>query len=75
MSTLNNEKARVNVTTYITWITIVLVILSIGYGYIAWRLIIPAKLTMPWKLYAWIALGVLFLLPLVRHFSYATMRS
>lgn len=48
---------------YIMWITIMLVTLSIGYAYIGWRLIIPAKLVMPWKLYAWLALTLLFLLP------------
>jgi len=48
---------------YITWISIMLVVLSIGFAYIGWRLIIPAKLVMPWKLYAWLALTLLFLLP------------
>ena len=48
---------------YVTWITIVLVVLSLGYVYIGWRLIIPAKLVMPWKLIAWIGLSLMFLLP------------
>lgn len=59
----DDERKHVNITAYITWITIVLVVLGVGYAYIGWRVIIPAKLTMPWKLYAWAALGVLFLLP------------
>lgn len=52
-----------NVTAYITWITIVLVVLGIGYAYVGWRMVIPAKLAMPWKLYAWLGLALMFLLP------------
>jgi predicted MPP superfamily phosphohydrolase len=59
----DDGKKRMNITAYITWITIVLVVLGIGYAYIGWRVIIPAKLVMPWKLYAWLALALMFLLP------------
>ncbi|MEW6509821.1 MAG: metallophosphoesterase [Bacteroidota bacterium] len=52
-----------NIGAYVTWITIVLVVLGVGYAYIGWRLIIPAKLMMPWRLCAWIAVALLFLLP------------
>lgn len=52
-----------SITAYITWIALVLVVLGIGYAYIGWRVIIPAKLVMPWKLYAWLALGLMLLLP------------
>lgn len=52
-----------NVTMYVTWITIMLVVVGIGYGYVGWRLILPAKLVMPWKLVAWVGLSLMFLLP------------
>ena len=59
----HDEKNRMNITMVITWITIMMVVIGIGYGYIGWRLIVPAKLVMPWKLYAWLALGLMFVLP------------
>jgi len=52
-----------NVTTYFIWISIVLGVLAIGCSYVGWRLIGTARLTMPWKLYAWIALGLMLVLP------------
>lgn len=59
----HDDTKRLKATMYIAWITIVLVVLGIGYGYVGWRLVIPAKLAMPWKLYAWLALSLMFLLP------------
>ena len=58
-----DRKRNVSITAYITWISIVLLVLGIGYAYIGWRVIIPAKLMMPWKLYAWLVLGLMLLLP------------
>jgi predicted MPP superfamily phosphohydrolase len=59
----DDGKRHVSISAYITWITIVLVVLGIGFAYIGWRVIIPAKLMMPWKLHAWLALALMFLLP------------
>jgi len=64
MPSQNDEKRkRMNVAMYITWITIMMLVIGIGYAYIGWRLIVPAKLVMPWRVYAWLALGVMFVLP------------
>lgn len=59
-----SNEHRVSVTAYITWITIVLVILGIGYAYVGWRVIAPARLDTPWKLFSWLVLGVMFLVQL-----------
>ncbi len=63
MAPRDPEKNHVSLSSYITWISIVFVILAIGYAYVGWRVIVPAKLVMPWKLYAWLALGLMFFLP------------
>jgi len=47
---------------YLVWMTIVLAVLSMGYVYVGWRLIVPAKLAAPWKLMAWTGLTALFVL-------------
>jgi len=44
---------------------IVAAILALGYGYIGWRLIVPANFKSPWKLIAWATLILLLLIPLV----------
>lgn len=49
--------------TYLVWIGIVLAVLALGGGYMGWRLIASAHLAMPWKLYAWLALGLMVVLP------------
>jgi len=59
------QEQKSNPAMYIIWFTIVFLILSLGYAYLGWRLIAPAKLGSPWNLLAWIALAVLFILPLV----------
>jgi len=43
-------------------------ILALGYGYIGWRLIVPANLAAPWNLLAWAMLILLLLIPLVTFF-------
>ena len=53
---------------YLTWITIVLAVLGLGYAYVGWRLIAPARLEVPWKILAWGALTLLFLLPVASSF-------
>ncbi|MBN1290753.1 MAG: metallophosphoesterase [Candidatus Latescibacteria bacterium] len=40
-------------------------ILSAFYGYIGWRLIIPAGLSMPWNLVLWIVLFLFMLMPFI----------
>lgn len=59
---------KVNVTMYLTWITIVFAVLSVGYVYIGWRLIVPAKLESGWKILAWSGLAALFILPIASSF-------
>jgi predicted MPP superfamily phosphohydrolase len=59
----HEKKKRMNVTAYITWITIVLVILGIGYAYVGWRLIASSKLAPPWNFIAWTGLALMFVLP------------
>jgi hypothetical protein len=53
---------------YLTWITIVFAVLSIGYVYIGWRLLVPAKLESGWKILAWSGLAALFILPIASSF-------
>lgn len=53
---------------YLVWITIVLAVLSLGFGYIGWRLIVPAHLESPWKSIVWTGLALLFILPFVSTF-------
>jgi len=65
MPSLNNDHTQQKtMTMYFTWITIVFVVLSVGYVYIGWRLIVPAKLESHWKILAWSGLALLFILPL-----------
>lgn len=45
------------------WISIVLVVYSVGILYIGWRLIIPFKLLSPYKQLAWTGLILIFLVP------------
>lgn len=52
-----------NLIAYLTWITIMLAIVGLGYYYIGWRIIIPAKLATSWNLLANLTLGLFFLLP------------
>lgn len=47
---------------------IVAAILAVGYGYIGWRMIIPAKLKSSSKLAAWTILILLLLIPLATFF-------
>jgi predicted MPP superfamily phosphohydrolase len=53
---------------YLTWITIVLVVLGIGYAYVGWRLISHSNLGSPWKFLSWVGLTVLFVLPVASSF-------
>jgi predicted MPP superfamily phosphohydrolase len=43
-------------------------ILALGYGYIGWRLIIPANLGAPWNIIAWAALILFLFIPPVAIF-------
>src|SRR5713101_3541792 len=64
MAPRNHERTlQRRVAMYLTWVTIVLVVLGIGYAYVGWRLVIPAQLMMPWKFIAWLGLLLMFLLP------------
>ena len=58
-----DDAKRMNVTTYLVWISIVVGALAIGCGYVGWRLIVTSNLAMPWRLYAWLALVLMFVLP------------
>ena len=58
-----DDVRKMNVTTYLVWISIVVGALAIGCGYVGWRLIVTSKLAMPGRLYAWIALVLMFVLP------------
>jgi predicted MPP superfamily phosphohydrolase len=49
--------------TFLLWFLIVFVLLSLGYGYVGWRLIISANLQSPWNIIAWSILIVFLLLP------------
>ncbi len=62
-SSHRDDAKSMNVTTYLVWISIVLGVLAISCGYVGWRLIVTLKLAMPWRLYAWIPLGLMFVLP------------
>ncbi|UCG61498.1 MAG: metallophosphoesterase [Candidatus Zixiibacteriota bacterium] len=44
---------------------VVITVLSLMYGYIGWRMIIPAALGMPWSLILWVVLVIFALLPFV----------
>jgi hypothetical protein len=48
---------------HLIWIAIVLVVLSMGFAYIGWRVIVPAHLEAPGKLIAWTALTLFVILP------------
>jgi predicted MPP superfamily phosphohydrolase len=48
---------------YLIWIGIMLSVLSIGYFYMAWRLIMPFGLEAPYKQIAWTALSLMYLIP------------
>ncbi len=65
------QEHNFNPVMYIIWFTIVFLVLSLGYAYIGWRLITPAKLGSSWNILAWTGLAILFILPLV---STALMR-
>jgi predicted MPP superfamily phosphohydrolase len=65
MSSSKDSEPRMNIATYIIWISIVVVVLGLGYAYLAWRLVLPMKLAAPWQQYALVGLGVMFFLPLV----------
>jgi predicted MPP superfamily phosphohydrolase len=49
--------------TYVLWFLVALSILSLGYAYVGWRLIVPAALTAPWKTVAWTVLVLWWALP------------
>jgi len=53
-----------SLTSYIVWISIVVGVVSIGSGYVGWRLIVSSELARPWRHYAWLALAMMFVLPL-----------
>lgn len=53
---------------FLTWIMIVLVVLSTGCGYVGWRLIVPSRLGAPWNLVAWIGLISFTVLPVASIF-------
>ncbi len=42
---------------------IILSVYAIGYSYMGWRLIVPFQLQAPYKQFAWIGLGLMFLIP------------
>ncbi|HEV8538609.1 MAG TPA: metallophosphoesterase [Bacteroidota bacterium] len=48
---------------FLGWFLIASGILCVGYGYIGWRLLVPAALPKPWKAAAWIMLIFFGLLP------------
>ena len=48
---------------YIAWFTIVFVVLSLAGWYVGWRLIVPAKLALPWNVIAWVGLAIMIILP------------
>lgn len=50
-------------TMYLIWIGIMVSVLSIGYFYMAWRLIIPFHLEAPYKQIAWTVLTLMYLIP------------
>jgi predicted MPP superfamily phosphohydrolase len=50
-------------TMYLIWIGIMVSVLSIGYFYMAWRLIIPFHLDAPYKQAAWTVLTLMYLIP------------
>jgi predicted MPP superfamily phosphohydrolase len=66
MNSVNSEQSKIfKPLMYIIWFAIVLAVLSIGYGYIGWRLISTTRLNSPWGIMAWTGLAVLFVLPIV----------
>ncbi len=50
-------------TMYLIWIGIMVSVLSVGFFYMAWRLIIPFHLEAPYKQIAWTALSLMYLIP------------
>jgi predicted MPP superfamily phosphohydrolase len=50
---------------FFLWFIIVFSVLTLAYGYIGWRLLIPANLESPWNTIAWVALIIFLLIPLV----------
>ena len=51
--------------TILLWFLIAFSILAVGYGYVGWRLIVPAQLHQPWNAVAWLVLITFLILPAV----------
>jgi hypothetical protein len=51
--------------TFFFWFLFAFSILSVGYGYVGWRLIVPAQLHAPWNAAAWLLLIVFLILPAI----------
>jgi hypothetical protein len=50
---------------YVVWFLIVITVLGVGFAYIGWRIVVPAQLSSPYNRIAWIALSLLFVIPVV----------
>jgi predicted MPP superfamily phosphohydrolase len=50
-------------TMYLVWMGIMITVLSVGFFYMAWRLVIPFHFTAPYKQIAWTVLALMYLIP------------
>ena len=50
-------------TMYLVWMGIMISVLSIGFFYMAWRLVIPFHFAAPYKQIAWTVLALMYLIP------------
>lgn len=51
--------------SFLHFFTVVLLVLGVGYGYVGWRLIVRSPFSQKWKNFGWIALCLLFSLPMM----------
>ncbi|MBI4430059.1 MAG: hypothetical protein HY562_13175, partial [Ignavibacteriales bacterium] len=54
-----------NILNFLLFFLFALSILAVGYGYVAWRMIVRSSFSRKWKNIGWISLCTLFVLPML----------
>lgn len=57
------KRSMNELTMYLVWMGIMITVLSIGFFYMAWRLVIPFHFAAPYKQIAWTVLALMYLIP------------